>query len=116
MQSLLNSYGLNMFRICWEDTTCSKNSYWCPNIFDMTLMSHGKDCQVIRRSNFADVTVEHPLDNFNVTIGNEKSKGTQHERISLKEYLETLDININSEEQVLCSNMYSREFYWRYPI
>jgi hypothetical protein len=90
-----------MTRVCWEDTARSKNSCWGPNISDMTLRSNGKDCQVIRRPNFADITVDHPINNFNVTIGNED--GTQLKRISLKEYLEKLDIKVNSDEQLLCS-------------
>lgn len=101
MQSLLNSYGLNMTRVCWEDTARSKNSCWGPNISDMTLRSNEKDCQVIRRPNFADITVDHPISNFHVTVGNEN--GTELKRISLEEYLETLNITVGSDEQILCS-------------
>jgi hypothetical protein len=101
MQSLLNSYGLNMTRVCWEDTARSKGSCWGPNISDMTLRSNGKDCQVIRRPNFADITVDHSLDHFNVTVGNEN--GTELKRISLREYLDNLNVKVESDEKVLCS-------------
>ena len=101
MQSLLNSYGLNINTVCWEDTARSKNSCWGPNISDMTLRSNGKDCQVIRRPNFADITVDHSLDNFNVTVGNENN--TELKRISLREYLTNLGIGLEADEKVLCS-------------
>lgn len=100
-QSLLNSYGLAMQTVCWEDTARTKGSCLGPNISDMTLRSNGNDCQVIRRPNFADLTVDHSLDNFNVTVGNEN--GTELKRISLREYLTNLNITLNSSEKVLCS-------------
>lgn len=101
MQSLLSSYGLNLTTVSWEDTARSKNSCWGPNISDMTLRSNGKDCKVIRRPNFADVSVDHPLTNFNVTVENENN--TELRRIGLREYLNTLKITTTTDEQILCS-------------
>lgn len=103
-QSLLNSYGLNMTTVSWEDTARSKNSCWGPNISDMTLCSNGKNCNVIRRPNFADVTVDHTMDNFYVTVGNENNSPLK--RIKLSDYLKSipeLSMNVNTDEKLLCS-------------
>lgn len=102
--SLLESYGLKMTQVSWEDTARTKNSCWGPNISDMTLFSNGKNCNVIRRPNFADLTVDHSLDNFYVTVGNENN--TQLKRIKLSEYLKSipeLTINMTDDEKILCS-------------
>jgi hypothetical protein len=101
MQSLLNSYGLTSTTVCWEDTARAKNSCWGPNISDMTLRSKGKDCQVIRRPNFADITVDHSIDNFKVTVGNEDNSTLR--QIPLTEYLENLKIYVDDDEKILCS-------------
>jgi hypothetical protein len=101
MQSLLHSYGLISTTVCWEDTARTKNSCWGPNISDMTLRSKGKDCQVIRRPNFADITVDHSINNFKVTVGNEDNSKLR--QISLQEYLDNLNIYIEDNEKILCS-------------
>ncbi len=111
LKSLLNSYGLDAHTVCWEDTARSKNSCVGPNISDMTLRAEDTNMPVIRRPNFADITVDHPIDKFNVTVGNESDSVLK--RISLVEYLENIcdytDNNlinklINSEDKmVLCS-------------
>jgi hypothetical protein len=100
-QSLLTSYGLVATNVCWEDTARTKGSCYGPNISDMTLCSNNKLCKVIRRPNFADITVDHSLDNFMVTIGNED--GTELSRISLRDYLNKLSIEVDSDEKILCS-------------
>ncbi len=111
LKSLLNSYGLDAHTVCWEDTARSKNSCVGPNISDMTLRAEDTNMPVIRRPNFADITVDHPIDKFSVTVGNESDSVLK--RISLVEYLENIcdytDNNlinklINSEDKmVLCS-------------
>ncbi len=111
LKSLLNSYGLDAHTVCWEDTSRTKNSCVGPNISDMTLRAEGTDMPVIRRPNFADITVDHPIDKFNVTVGNESDD--ELKRISLTEYLENIcDYTdnryisklINEEDKmVLCS-------------
>ncbi len=88
LKSLLQSYGLDAHRVCWEDTARNKNSSIGPNISDLTLRAEDTDMPVIRRPNFADVTVDHPIDKFNVTVGNES--GNELKRISLTEYLENI--------------------------
>ena len=103
-KSLLHSYGLNMTTVTWEDIARSKNSCWGPNISDMTLYSNGKNCNVIRRPNFADITVDHSMDNFYVTVGNEDN--TPLRKIKLSEYLNSireLTMDIKEDEKLLCS-------------
>ncbi len=103
-KSLLESYGLNMTTVSWEDTARSKNSCWGPNISDMTLYSNKRNCNVIRRPNFADVTVDHSMDNFYVTVGNENN--TSLKRIKLSEYLRSLKelkMEVKDDEKLLCS-------------
>lgn len=110
LKSLLHSHGLDIKNVTWEDTARNKNSAWGPNISDMTLRAEQTNMPVIRRPNFADVTVDHSIGNFNVTVGNES--GTQLNRIKFTDYLEqiqtyTSNPNISklfeSGEEVLCS-------------
>lgn len=75
-----------------------------PNISDMTLYSNGKNCNVIRRPNFADITVDHSMDNFYVTVGNEDN--TPLRKIKLSEYLSSikeLTMDVKEDEKLLCS-------------
>lgn len=101
MSQLLQSYGLTQTTVCWEDTARTKGSCYGPNISDMTLISNDKLCNVIRRPNFADVTVDHSIDNFMVTVGNEND--TPLLRISLSEYIKSLSIDVTENEKILCS-------------
>lgn len=84
--------GLAIQTVSWEDTARLKNSCWGPNISDMTLaLSQGKDTDctylpMIRKPNFADVTTDIPINQFSVTVGNERAQ-TELRRISLKQYL-----------------------------
>ncbi len=36
----------------------------------MTLRKEGTNMSIIHRPNFADIIVDHPIDKFNVAIGN----------------------------------------------
>jgi hypothetical protein len=93
-----------MTTVSWEDTARSKNSCWGPNISDMTLYSNKRNCDVIRRPNFADVTVDHSMDNFFVTVGNENN--TPLKKIKLSEYLRSLKelkMEVKDDEKLLCS-------------
>jgi len=70
----------------------------------MTLYSNGKNCNVIRRPNFADITVDHTMDNFYVTVGNEDNSPLR--KIKLKEYLSSikeLTMDVKEDEKLLCS-------------
>lgn len=103
-KSLLESYGLNMTTVSWEDTARTKNSCWGPNISDMTLYSNNRNCNVLRRPNFADVTVDHSMDNFFVTVGNENNSPLK--KIKLSEYLcslKELKMEVKNDEKLLCS-------------
>lgn len=63
----------------------------------MTLCLPNNKCMpVIRKPNFADVSVDYSIDKLSVVVGNEK--GTELKKISLKEYLQ--NINIYTSENV----------------
>lgn len=108
-QLLLESHGVKAHSVTWEDTARIKGSCWGPNISDMTLMvmsdepertvtpwnfcATGAPAQpfvvpvqkskilmpVIRKPNFADVTVDIPIDTINVP--------TKTGIVSLSDYL-----------------------------
>ena len=111
LKSIMQSYGLNISNITWEDTARNKKSCWGPNISDMTLVANNTKMPVIRRPNFADVTVDHTINNFNVTVGNES--GNELKRTQLTEYLENITKYTNNnkiktpmfnkDEKILCS-------------
>lgn len=111
LKSLMSSYGLNISNVTWEDTARNKNSCWGPNISDMTLVVNNTRMPVIRRPNFADVTVDHTINNFNVTVGNESNNALK--RTQLTEYLENIKKYTNNDkiktpmfnkdEKILCS-------------
>ena len=82
--------------VSWEDTARSKNSCWGPNISDMTLTTGGRIMPVIRKPNFADVSIDFPIDKLSVLVGNENNSNLK--RISLKEYLK--DINKYTSNKV----------------
>lgn len=91
LKSLFESYGLNVMNVTWEDTARNKNSCWGPNISDMTLcLPSGKCMPVIRKPNFADVSVDYSIDKLSVVVGNESGK--ELKKISLKEYLQNIDV------------------------
>ncbi len=87
-QLLLQSHGLKATKITWEDTARTKNSCWGPNISDMTLITSKNNAlmPVIRKPNFADVTHDISIENFLVSVGNEKVS-KQIKIIPLSEYL-----------------------------
>ena len=89
LKSLAHSYGVDVMRVSWEDTSRSKNSSCGLNITDMTLSCEGTNMPVIRKPNFADVTCDQPIEKFMVTVGNEVEGGTLTQ-IPLKEYLENI--------------------------
>ena len=91
LKSLFESYGLNVMNVTWEDMARNKNSCWGPNISDMTLcLPNGQCMPVIRKPNFADVSVDYSIDKLSVVVGNESGKELQN--ISLKEYLQNIDL------------------------
>ena len=64
--------------VTWEDTSRNKNSCWGSNISDQTLVvkKNGSEyCMpVIRKPNYTDETVDVPIENLSVLIGNEVKK------------------------------------------
>lgn len=89
LSSLANKYGLAINSVTWEDTARSKNSALGPNISDMTLVTaDGHRMPVIRKPNFTDETYDLAIENFNVTVGNER--GEDLSRVDLKTYLKNI--------------------------
>lgn len=86
--SLAESYGMKIMDIAWEDTARTKGSCFGPNISDMTLNVNGQNMPLIRKPNFADITSDQDISNFNLVVGNESGK--EKKMVSLKEYLENI--------------------------
>ncbi|MEW6281551.1 MAG: hypothetical protein AB1758_23275, partial [Candidatus Eremiobacterota bacterium] len=89
-------HGKDVVNVMWEDTHRFDNSSAGRNITDMTLAIQQEGSgrrggpkvsllPVIRNPNFADKTVDIPLDKFYVLVGNQK--GGELERVTLREYL-----------------------------
>ncbi|OQS04594.1 carboxy terminal motor kinesin, partial [Thraustotheca clavata] len=85
-------YGLDILKITSED--CARYIYtcWGPSIFDMTLIVENTWMPVIRIPNFLDPITTISSDKITLIVGNESSyRSTPLQKISLKEYLETID-------------------------
>ena len=94
---LLESYGLNATKVTWEDTGRSKGSCWGPNISDMTLVTKdGTLMPVIRKPNFADVTVDVPIDPFKAMTEN----GVK----SLEDILKEQGVFADRDKEILTSS------------
>ncbi len=100
LQEYAKKNGLNILNITWEDTGRSKNSCWGPNISDMTLRLDkvSKLLPVIRHPNFSDKTAELLIDQFQVSVGNEK--GEKPTKIPLKTYLQNPNDFIKSDNKL----------------
>lgn len=95
---LVNTHGLNLVNIAWEDTARYKNSSIGSNISDMTIQVQGLEPQsrqpkltcmpVIRYPNFSDRSADIALDHFYVLVGNQAGKELQ--RVKLTELLGNL--------------------------
>jgi len=100
-------YHMHVLNVTWEDTGRFHGSCVGPNISDVTIQIQkrieGKDeyqltCMpVIRFPNFSDKTVDIPLDEFYVVVGNEK-KGRPLDKITLKELLGDLRKHLTDPE------------------
>lgn len=94
LSSIARKYDLNINSVSWEDCSRNKNSCFGSNISDMTLAvanersSYSNNLPAIRRPNFSDESSDLSIDNFSVTVGNER--GSELKRISLKEYLQNI--------------------------
>jgi hypothetical protein len=91
LQQRLQSLGLSIQLVSWEDTGRYKNSCWGPNITDQTLKVTDKSnnkvsMPVIRKPNYTDETCDVDINQFFVAVGNEKGSATL-ERMTLKNYL-----------------------------
>lgn len=84
-------HGLAVQTISWEDSARNKNSCYGPNISDMTLRlsGGGSDLPMIRYPNFSDLSVDRPIGDFSLTVGNEGSD-LPSQKVSLRDYLQNL--------------------------
>jgi len=97
-QRLVETYGLNILNVTWEDTGRYYNSAVGPNISDMTIQVQHKSPRtgdyeltlmpVIRYPNFSDKTADVSPDDFYLLVGNESGEDLQ--RVSLTDYLSQL--------------------------
>ncbi len=101
----INTLGLQIVNVMWEDTARTPGSVWGANISDMTLQVRHPDrpnqrnlLPVIRYPNFTDKTGDVPLDLVNVKVGNEKGEALQV--ITLKEYLNNLSKYLSYPEKL----------------
>jgi hypothetical protein len=60
---------------------------------------------MIRYPNFADVTADIPMENFQVTVGNEKAGGAL-KRIPLKEYLRNIGQYVQTSSGIACPSLW----------
>jgi hypothetical protein len=94
--SLVQSEGLRLLNLTWEDTGRYKNSSVGPNISDMTIQvaleqpgrraMEVRSMPVMRYDNFADKTADLDPEGFTLLVGNEK--GRPLKRVSLREFLD----------------------------
>ena len=125
LQSKAQRNGLAIQTVSWEDTGRYKDSCWGPNISDLSLRvtrgrpdqtgsgnsqtpwssSRGTTLPMIRYPNFADVTADVPMENFQVTVGNEKAGGTL-KRIPLKEFLRNIGQYVKTSSGLACPSMW----------
>ncbi|OQS04591.1 hypothetical protein THRCLA_20842 [Thraustotheca clavata] len=85
-------HGLDIMNIAWEDCARYKNSCWGPCISDMTLVVQNTWMPVIRVPNFSDPIMSIPSSKITLTVGNQSpNQSTPLQKISLQEYLETID-------------------------
>ena len=96
VSSLAQSYGMNIMNVAWEDTARTKGSCYGPNISDMTLNVKGHNMPLIRKPNFADITSDQDIMNFNLIVGNESGK--EKKMVSLKEYLENIHLYTKNDK------------------
>ena len=94
LKTLAKSHGIDIMNVAWEDTARNSGSCFGPNISDMTLNVDGTNMPIIRKPNFADVSSDKNISDFNVVVGNEN--GSQKKLISLKSYLENVGTYINN--------------------
>lgn len=88
-------YGLVIQNISWEDVARDKGSAYGKNITDMTLHQRYSLMPMIRVPNFADVTYDIPIDQFTVTVGNERKLKSNQDKseltiIPLRTYLDQI--------------------------
>jgi hypothetical protein len=75
----------------WEDTARSKNSCWGPNISDVSLAVGDDSYPIIGTKNYKDKTIDLPLGEFSVNVGNEVKEGQEKlVRLPLADYLKNL--------------------------
>lgn len=93
IREVANKYGLTVTTIAWEDTSRYKDSCFGRNISDLSIAVKYREedvmMSIIKKENFTDKTVDVPIDNFQVTVGNQSHDKLR--KISLKEYIKYID-------------------------
>ena len=93
-QAQAQRHGLEILSLTWEDSARTKGSAYGPNISDMTIQVQSRPgagaprttCMpVIRHPNFSDRSIDLPLDELFVLVGNER--GAPLRRVGLRAYL-----------------------------
>lgn len=107
-QAMARAHGLAFQFVNWEDTARDKGSVWGPNITDMTLELFDEDrdgdpeglpglrLPALRYPNFADLTVDVPLDDVQIPVGNHA--GEPLRRVSLRDVLTDLPAFLSSPD------------------
>lgn len=105
-QAMARAHGLAFQFVNWEDTARDKGSVWGPNITDMTLELFDEDrdgdpedlpglrLPALRFPNFGDLTVDVPLDDVQIPVGNHAGQSLR--RLSLREVLSDLPAFLSS--------------------
>lgn len=83
---LVDTYGLGISNVSWEDSARTKNSSWGPCISDVTLQVDPYKMPIVRNPNFSDLSWDVPIEKIPLIVGNEI--GDSLYAISLKEYLQ----------------------------
>lgn len=104
-RAMFQDHGLAIQKVSWEDTARDKGSCLGPNISDMTLSQNNELYPMIRKPNMSDRTMDIPIKNFQVPVGNEK--GQSLKTVSLKEYLENVDKYVDYNKEKL-NNLFNK--------
>jgi hypothetical protein len=121
IRSQAEHLGLAVQSVSWEDNARYNQSSVGPCISDMTLaipksrekrdatdLYNWNPLPMIRYPNFADKTADVPINNFQITVGNETDEGSL-KRIPLKEYLQNIGQYVKTTDGVPTKSLYCLE-------
>lgn len=98
----VDTYGLAISNVSWEDSARTKNSAWGPCISDVTLQVGPYKMPIIRNPNFSDLSWDVPIEKIPLIVGNEL--GNTLYAVSLKEYLQNFRTYLHSPSDWRGSN------------